>query len=375
MSYLERVLDQRLDRRRVFSVAGVLAGATFIAACGGSGKDEAPQAGRTATTEPAPPPRLEVPDLKIPVRSEFIKPADTDPAITALPLKSHYVAFPATAPRGQLFLFMPGAEAPNSREGWDYRLISEQAARNGFHVIGLRYVNYQSPQVLCGLDANPHACFEDVYREIIYGSNAGASAFRADGTKVAVNRANSVENRLLKLLTFLAQKYPQDGWEGFFDGNGVKWSLVVAAGFSHGGGNAGFIAKDQVVARAAMFAASGHNLGPAVRQSEAKPPAAYTTRPYATPLERIFAFGHAADEAYNFALQWPPSWPGLMKLGGIVNIDHAAPPYGGAHLLLSSATATFANAEHGMPAVDGATPKSASGQPLYAPVWQYMCFS
>jgi len=67
-------------------------------------------------------------------------------------------------------------------------------------------------------------------------------------------------------------------------------------------------------------------------------------------------------------------------MGGIVNVDKSSPPYGGAHLLTTEAPQPAQLEKpvvlnHGTVIRDDVVPKDASGQPVFAPVWQYMCFS
>ena len=67
-------------------------------------------------------------------------------------------------------------------------------------------------------------------------------------TVVNVNRANSIENRLNKLLVHLAATDPAGNWEKFIDGSGSepqpKWSETMIAGSSLGAGQAAMIAAE-----------------------------------------------------------------------------------------------------------------------------------
>ncbi len=54
-------------------------------------------------------------------------------------------------------------------------------------------------------------------------------------------------------------------------------------------------------------------------------------------------------------------------------------PYDGSHHLTTKADPAVndgaANLIHRSMVIDAVTPKTASGAPLFAPVWQYACFS
>ena len=366
------VVNHRISRRRALAVTGAAAGAVVLAACrvGKSGPSASGSAtassaaASSATATAAVKAFLDVPDPQIAVRGESVAPKDTDPEIDTA-LTPHYVAFSNTRARGRLFLFLSGTGGtPNL-----YRLVSDQAARNGFHVVNLAYPNADAVQNLCGLEPDT-ACFENARLETIYGTDRS--------TKVHVNRANSVENRLLKLLAYLAAKHPSEGWDTFIDGNAPKWSSTVVSGHSQGGGHAALIARDHVVARLAMFSAPVDHIGPNQRQTESSKPAPWLLGAHATPSERYYAFCHVQDENNDWELQWKALGLGLTNFGPIANVDAAVPPYGGSHLLTTDAQPRnpgSPNAHHTSIAVDPTTPLTQTGQPLFAPAWQYTAFA
>lgn len=304
--------------------------------------------------------RLDVPDAQVAIRAIHVAPRDTDPLIDQAQ-EPNYVVFPTAPVRGRLFIFLPATgQVPDS-----YHLLPEQAARNGFHVIDMRYQDSKLISVLCGDDPDP-ACPEKVRSATIDG---------ADRTpKVDVNPSNSLENRLVKLLAYLEAQYPDTGWGAFLDGSTPKWPSIVVAGHSQGGGLSAFIAKDHEVARVVLFSAPGDRLNtPTPNQ-----PAAWLSASHVTPIERYYALAHMRDDFSGpFDEQWKAL--GLAQLGGIVNIDKAQPPYGGSHQLVTDIDLTVPNPRgvtfHGSTVDDRFTPKSAAGEPLLAPAWQYLCCS
>jgi hypothetical protein len=247
-----------------------------------------------------------------------------------------------------------------------FLFLSEQAARNGFHVVNLSYANADAVQIVCGTDPD-NSCFENVRQEVIDGTDRT--------TKVAVNRANSLENRLIKLLEHLRSKYPTDGWADYMEGSGPRWNSIVLSGHSQGGGHAALIAKSRSVARVALLASPVDNIGPFARQVGSTWPAPWLLGPHVTPSERYFAFGHAQDGISDWGLQWKAQGLGLTDFGPIVNVDEETPPYRNSHTLMTNATPRPPVTPHNSVSVDAGTPVGPNGQPLFAPVWQYICFS
>jgi hypothetical protein len=225
---------------------------------------------------------------------------------------------------------------------------------------------------LCAQDPDA-ACFAKTRLQIIDGTERT--------TKVSVNRANSIENRLMKLLEYLDAKYPGEGWGAYVDGDTPDWSSIVAAGHSQGGGHAALIARDHVLARVAMLSAPVDHVGPNQRQIDTSEPAPWLRDAHATPADRYFAFGHVSDEGSNWKLQWPALGLGLTDFGPIANVANAEPPYGGSHMLITDAqprnnpAAANPLRNHSSIAGDALTPLTEAGQPLFAPVWQYVCFA
>ncbi len=347
------VTHQQITRRHALVLVGVAAGTAVLTGCAA-----------TQVTEPKSTLRLDVPDPNITIRGESIAPKDTDAAIDTA-LEPHYVVAPVAPVRGQLFLFLPSTAAVPS----SFHHLADQGARNGFHVVVLRYPNSDTIQSLCGTDPDL-ACFENTRLEIINGTDRSA--------KVNVNRANSIENRLVKLLAFLQSKYPNEGWSAFVEAGAPRWGSIVVAGHSQGGAHAALIARDHVVVRVAMLSAPVDHVGPVGRQVGSSTPAAWLLGAHATPSQRYYAFGHARDENNDWELQWKALGLGLGTFGPIANVDTGGPPYGGSHQLTTNAAPRSAPGNlpyHQSTAIDAFTALTSASQPLFAPVWQYVCFA
>lgn len=292
-------------------------------------------------------------------QSYFIPPRETDPQIDAN-LESHYVALnQSVALKNQLFLFFSGTGGTPFLQ----QQLNNTAADLGFHVIGLSYPNDEAVnRDLCGSTTDLD-CYANVRLEIKDG---------IDRTPIVnVNRANSIENRLIKLLVYLRTQFPNDGWGQYLESDAtIKWTAIVVSGHSQGGGHAGIVGRYHPVARVVMFAAMDYN-GRA--QSPANWIGVPSSTPNATPPERFYGFSHQRDDAVNFNTLATRIWPayGMTAFGAVENVDFAAPPYNNTHSLTSNLDTPTGN-YHGCVAVDRNLALGTDGTPLYKPVWEYL---
>ena len=291
-------------------------------------------------------------------QSQFIDPATTDSAIVQW-TEAHYVSLnPSTPARNQLFLFFPGTGGlPRN-----YQFLNEHAADLGFHAVTLRYPNDRAVNTLCALRLDLD-CHSQVRLEIVDGTD------RSD--LVEVDRTNSIENRLIKLLQHLEVTAPGASWGQYRHADGtINWPQIVVSGHSQGGGHAGIIASEHEVARVVMFAAMDYHV---LRQR----PAAWIDADNPTPARVYYGFGHLQDEPVdvgNLLMVWETY--GLDAFGPVVNIDTLTAPYSGSHRLLTDVEPAFPRLTlspfHNSVAVDVNTPRLDDGTPALTPVWTYL---
>jgi len=289
----------------------------------------------------------------VPLVVHIVPPQLTDPAINQF-LDNHYAWLDTSAHSNhKLLVLMTGTGQFPAQ----FLFVQKEAARLGYHVIGLEYVNSGGIAKLCPPTPDPASCFENVRLEVIDGVDRSPL--------VAVNPANSIDNRLNKLLQFLAAQYSGEGWSQFFNDSGTKWPLVAVAGLSVGGGEAAMIAKIRIVDRVLMFSAVPDSIG---KQSV---PWVATHK---TPTERYYGLAHNRD---GFFLPILAAWDsiGLSAFRGPVVVEGSAPPYGDSHMLVTGLTPVGGfvglNA-HGSTATDSFTPLAADGTPLLLDAWRYM---
>ena len=267
--------------------------------------------------------------------------AATDPAITLVPGEHGVWLDRAVPARGELLLFITGT---GGRGGPPEFLKTAAAA--GYHVIVPLYVN-DLPAALCRDDPEPDA-FENFRREIIEGRDLSP--------RVSVDRANSLENRVTKLVRWLAANRADEGWAQFLDDRQeLVWRKTALAGHSQGGGHALLMAQDREVARVVMTGA------PKDYSQALKKPAAWY-RPGRTPAGRMFAFVHVRDEQ---GCTYPEQVENFRAAGlaPVATVDGAEPPFGGAHALTTA---------HGGELASGPAHTSVVNDPRFRPVWRFM---
>lgn len=287
----------------------------------------------------------------------MVAPQATDPQIDRS-LENHYLAINSSVtPKNQLFLFFAGTGGLP----FNYQEINNTAADLGFHTIALNYPNDEAVNELCGAPNTDLDCCGNVRLEIKDGTDRTAL--------VNVNRPNSIENRLLKLLIYLRQQRPGENWEQFLiNESTVNWTKIVVSGHSQGGGHAGIIARFHPVLRAVMLAAYDFNFS-------VNAPVNWIARPETTPNastpDKFWGFSHRRDEKVNFTILSTRVWPayGMPQFGPVVNVDNALPPYANSHSLTSNIEC---GVFHGCVAGDVRLVRDQNGVPVYKPVWQYL---
>lgn len=299
----------------------------------------------------------------------------TDSSITAVPTtgETPHITInpsPSVAPKGKLLVFLPGTQG---RPG-QYTYILRAGASRGFHSIGLNYPNQIAMGALCQVSSDPE-CYWSARNVIIFGT----------GTPVAgqspISKADSIVNRLEKLLSWMQTSYPVEGWGQFVLANGsVDWSKVILAGHSQGGGHVGVLAKSVALSRAVYFSS------PEDWYENTDTPASWPrTRANVTPADQQYGFGSDDDtlvpNAHAF-IHWNNL--GLPKPAtGPVSIDGTSTPFTNSRQLRTKQTfnpastaITLALKYHGVTVVDTSTPLDTGGKPLFDTngVWAYLCF-
>lgn len=285
-----------------------------------------------------------------------ILPSETDAAIDTANYY-HYVYINNTIPlKNKLVVFFPGTGGTPQA----YTLFLATAANAGFHTIGLSYPNDTAINDLCALTADT-SCHEKARLEIFDGTDRSAL--------VTVNRTNSIEHRLIKLLQYLSVNYPDDNWQQFLgaDDSTILWNKIIVAGHSQGGGQAAIISKYFTVDRVLMFSWTDwlflfNKIAPWIKTDGATDKNAY------------YGFYHIDDELINVD-KIDSAWMALhmFDFGSKINVDVNTSPYENSHTLITDAIPNLLPGQfHNCVAVSVFTPVDTNGNPLFVPVWKYM---
>jgi hypothetical protein len=281
-----------------------------------------------------------------------ISPAATDPRITGPDDPNLAILGPRSSWNGLLLVFLPGSGGQPTC----CRLFLEEAARLGYHAIGLTYDNTVAVGTRC---LNDLACYGEVRTNVFDGADAGAPS--------AVSTRDGVEHRLAALLSTLDRTHPHDGWGSFVSHGRPRYGSIVLAGHSQGGGEAALIGTLRPL-RGVISLSSP----PDTNDLHVAAPWLSEVPSGATPLDRYYAFVHVGDP---FLPRIEADWTamGLDALGPITSVDDVGPPYGRSHELISAAPLpSVVLAAHDSTAVDGAQPLCPDGQSRYVAVWHYL---
>ena len=269
-----------------------------------------------------------------------VRPSSLDSAVRRFD-NAHYVVFDsAVAPSAPLLLFLPGTGGRplNTTE------FENAAARQGYRVIGLEYVDEPSVSEICPRSPDA-ACFEKVRRKRIYGD---------DATSLIDDRPDeSIVQRLTTLLAGLDRDHPAEGWSRYLQGGQLVWSNIAVAGLSQGAGMAAFIAQRTRVARVVLFSSPWDNFG---RQHSL---ASWVTRgPGATPSELWFAAYHRNENTADIIAH---AYSALRIPRDHIHVFTLAP----AHV-------AGPNPNHPSVVANGSTPRASDGSPAYLSEWLAM---
>jgi hypothetical protein len=208
-----------------------------------------------------------------------ITPSDTDPAIKSYNRLDYVLLGETAKPSANILLYLTGtAGVPPGPTPFLH-----VAADAGYRVISLDYNDEPSVAVFC--PSKPPACSGNFRRMRIYGDGISVNP------SINNTSAESIVNRLVKLLAYLAKQNPQEGWGTYLDGGAPNWSRMALAGQSQGAGMSAYIAKGHAVGRVILFSSPWDF----VSNGGTRTLAPWIATPSKTPPDRWFGGYHARE--------------------------------------------------------------------------------
>jgi hypothetical protein len=278
-----------------------------------------------------------------------ISPNDTDPAIGRF-LNPNLVIFNRSTPRtAELLVFLPGTVVnPAARSPFPHvRGFFDTAADAGYRVVALQYDNYPALLQICARDPDL-SCAANFHQRRIYGENVTDAI---DDTP-----AESIVNRLAKLLQYLDARHPGEGWGGYLKNGKPAWNRIAVAGHSQGATMAAFIAKRETLARVVLLS------GPADSTIPERQLAPWLSWRSETPIDRWYAMYHARERRAD-VLQRAAEALGIAPSHiRIVSMEPNRPRN----------VPDWVDLYHASVNLDGVTPRSQAGEPLYRPDWIFL---
>lgn len=306
-----------------------------------------------------------------------VNPKTTDPLIANDPTFTN-LAFAPTGPAlGRLAVILHGTgSSPQA-----YTELAASLRSAGFHVIVLRYSAAIGTQQACP-DANAATdpdCFRVFRSETVFGAGVTDPLGQAyDHPLANVSRANSVMNRLLKLVEYLRTIAPAAGWGQFQQSTGgtcdvvnaeygacdLNWSNVVPVGHSQGAGVALYLSKFLPLNKVVMLSGSydAYDLGSNN----------YTVAPwiteggFATATADVGMLSHTSD----YGLGRIRAVANAVGVTGTEVQTSVGPPFSGSKRLITSVPSTCpwdSAPGHNSTAVDLCVPDLA-----YNNAWNYL---
>ncbi|MEO0631451.1 MAG: hypothetical protein AAFY46_12125, partial [Planctomycetota bacterium] len=157
----------------------------------------------------------------------------------------HVVAPAQSAPQDILFVWLPGSGAAPAQ----YLEFTRAAAQNGFDALGLVYFSWPPVNDITTNDPDPDLPAA-IRTERLFGIDTT--------DEVDVDAANSIENRLVKLLEHQAAAFPGERWASYLTPEGSPdWSRIAVGGHSQGAGHVAFLGKLESLAGVVMLAGPG----------------------------------------------------------------------------------------------------------------------
>jgi pimeloyl-ACP methyl ester carboxylesterase len=257
----------------------------------------------------------------------------------------------------KLLIAIPGTGGT----AYAFKHLGDVAAAMGYHAISIDYPNKRNTATLGG--SPDKLVFNKFRQELAFGTPVSDS--------INIDTANSIVNRITKLVVYMAKTRPSEGWEQFLKNGNIVWDKVVVAGHSQGSGHAAYLGTKFKVHRVIMFS------GPQDFLTAYDTPAPWLSGQSATAAKNYYSLLHTNDP-YNTDRQTRNDLTLMHTDSTVITRFTLKPEFNSkTRIFISdapiSATDLFddpakATAKLSAPAAH----HSSTIRPLYADVWRYL---
>jgi hypothetical protein len=272
-----------------------------------AGVDAAPPAAPGGGGDPAPDRPLNIDKTNPQLYTVKFKPTDVDPASTGKDETQTALIDTSKTAQKKLVIVLAGTGGAPGPIG-----VATFAAGQGFHAYAIAYHDeYNASQ---GTAANGEIFTNSRFNEF--------DGMGRTPSQVKVPRADSIEVRVTKALSYLQTKNPQGDWAYYLQASGeVRWSDVIFIGHSHGATSAAAYGHLRRLWRAISLSGP-RDTNPVV--------ATWLTMPSPTPIERYFGFTGTGDSQHADHIK---AMEAAHYLGTLTSVEGAQPPFGNSHRL------------------------------------------
>ncbi len=170
--------------------------------------------------------------------------------------------------------------------------------------------------------------FENMRNELAYGEDTAPA--------IDIGPADSLVGRFVTLLDFLASIEPAMGWDAYrvpgqTGADAIRWDLIVVSGWSEGGAQAAWMARDHEF-DSVVLVSGPKDVGGPIEGEPKLPPAPWVADPRVTPDCRHYGFYHQNEDKEVLLLSWQ-AMKILQPPDAGVDVDLNAPPYGDSHVI------------------------------------------
>jgi hypothetical protein len=277
-----------------------------------------------------------------------ITPTITDPDIKETGNKHYAYLDTRIANKNTLLIFLGGTGSSPAQ----YHLFCRMASSLGYHVINIDYLNTIPGTVCRGSDDSE--CYSNYHHEMWFGVNVS--------DKLNVSKSNSLENRIVKLLTYLQTTHPEESWSKYITSGLPDYRNIVVTGHSQGGGHVTFIAFKAEVKKVISFSAPNDFL------PDEDHSATWLRNTPVTHIQNFYVLNHSGDEIVSPAEQYQiVSEIGLLHFSDTVHLHVTTLP-DDSHVLISdfdpNQNAVTGRLKHNSTIVDAVIPEGEAGKAI-----------